>query len=220
MARKALFVHHGVYRSLGFVAERAEERGFDVVPVRSPDGLDPRDFDIAVVLGSDQSVYDESVEWLAGEKAFVDAALDAELPVFGICFGSQLLADRLGGSVGPAARGELGWTTIDSRAPELVDSGPWFEMHGDTLTLPPGATELARNDCGVQAFERGNVLGVQFHPEVNEQHVREWMTEAADFVERAGADPGQVLKETAEVIDDARFRAYRLFDRVWERIGR
>ncbi len=78
MGRKALFVHHGAYRSLGFVAERAEERGFDVVSVPSPEGLDPSEFAIVTVLGSDQAVYDSSVPWLSAEKLFLDAALDQQ----------------------------------------------------------------------------------------------------------------------------------------------
>ncbi len=78
MGRKALFGHHGAYRSLGFVAERAEERGFDVVSVPSPEGLDPTEFAIVTVLGSDQAVYDSSVPWLSAEKLFLDAALDQQ----------------------------------------------------------------------------------------------------------------------------------------------
>jgi hypothetical protein len=61
---------------------------------------------------------------------------------------------------------------------------------------------------------------VQFHPEVTEDEVERWLAEAPEFVDRAGVTPSEVMTATAEVMDGARRRADRLFDRVWERIGR
>jgi GMP synthase-like glutamine amidotransferase len=221
MAGKALFAHHGAYSSLGLIAARAEQRGFEVVPAHSPQpGLDPRDFALVVLLGSESAVYDDGVPWLAPEAAFVDAALSAGVPVFGICFGAQLLSACLGGTVEPAPAAELGWVNVETRAPELIEPGPWFQMHGDTCKLPPGAVELARNDHGLQAFELGAALGVQFHPEVTEDEVERWLAEAPEFVDRAGVTLSEVMTVTAELMDGARRRADRLFDGVWERIGR
>jgi GMP synthase (glutamine-hydrolysing) len=220
MTGKALFVHHGAYSSLGLIAERAEQRGFEVVPAHSPQQeLDPRDFALVVLLGSPSAVYDDRLPWLARELAFVDGALAAGVPVLGICFGAQLLSARLGGIVGPATEPELGWTTVQSGSPELIDPGPWFEMHEDAFTLPPGAVELARNDHGLQAFGHGAAIGVQFHPEVDENEVETWLAGAPEFVDRAGVDPSVVMRETREVMDDARRRAHCLFDRVWRRLG-
>ena len=102
-----------------------------------------------------------------------------------ICFGAQLLAAALGGEVAPAGRTELGWLEVqpvelcldgDGRDQRrmAIEPGPWFQFHGDTFTVPPGATELARSDVGPQAFSAGSALGVQFHPEVTPDIVGRW----------------------------------------------
>lgn len=219
-AGKALFVDHGAYSELGFFAEQAERRGFDVMSVRfARSDVDPRDFALITVLGSPSAAYDETIPWLRPEMTFVRKALHHNVPTVGICFGAQLLSRCMGGHVGPAARPELGWTTIDSGEPDLIHPGPWFEMHGDAFTLPPGAVELARNGGGLQAFARGHALGVQFHPEVTEEHVQRWLAGSPDFVSGAAVDPELILKETRDLIGEARRRAYALFDRIWERIG-
>jgi GMP synthase (glutamine-hydrolysing) len=58
-----------------------------------------------------------------------------------------------------------------------------MQLHSDTFTPPPGATEIARNASGSQAFVAGRVLGVQFHPEITvdsfESWVERWATEGA-----------------------------------------
>jgi hypothetical protein len=95
--------------------------------------------------------------------------------VFGICFGAQALARALGGSVVRAAHPEIGWTSIDSDVPELIEAGPWFQWHSDRFTLPPGAVELARNAVAVQAYRVGRSLGVQFHPEVARAGIARWV---------------------------------------------
>lgn len=215
-----LFVHHGVYSSLGYLAERAAQRGFDVETVDFPtEESDPRTYSLIVVLGTPDAAYDDTLPWLAAEMSFVKSALAEDVPTFGVCFGGQLLARCLGGSVQPSSKPELGWTMVDTRVPDLVDPGPWFEMHGDTITLPADVVELARNDAGVQAFQQGRALGVQFHPEVNAELIAEWLAAAPDFVARVGGDAEAVLADTRTVIPEARMRAHRLFDRVWERIG-
>jgi GMP synthase (glutamine-hydrolysing) len=88
--------------------------------------------------------YDDAVPWITDERAFLRAAIDAEVPVFGICFGSQILAHVLGGHVRPGARPEIGWMEVDTAAPELVAPGPWLVWHFDALVPPPGAREIAR----------------------------------------------------------------------------
>ncbi len=56
-----------------------------------------------------------SVHWLQPEIAWVREAVDRDIPVLGICFGGQLLARALGGSVAPGPKAEIGWTPIHSR---------------------------------------------------------------------------------------------------------
>jgi len=132
-----------------------------------PDGFD---FDAAVVTGSRVSVYwDEP--WIDPLREWVATADDRDLPLLGVCFGHQLVADALGGTVEPMGEYEIGYreVTHDGADPlfdGVDDSFTVFTTHSDAVAeLPPGADLLAENDYGVHAFRRGNAYGVQFHPE-------------------------------------------------------
>ncbi|HTX62578.1 MAG TPA: hypothetical protein VMD28_03000, partial [Acidimicrobiales bacterium] len=76
-----------------------------------PEGTLPdlRGYDHLVVLGSSASVY-ESTDWIADE---IDWLRNVTLPVFGICFGAQLLCACFGGRVEPSPVHELGWVKVD-----------------------------------------------------------------------------------------------------------
>jgi GMP synthase (glutamine-hydrolysing) len=124
-------------------------------------------------MGSKESAYDDAVPWLTRELAFVGSAVQRGLPVLGICFGGQLLARHLGGSVRSAVRGERGFIAVDSDDPELVPCGPWMQFHSDSF-IPPAGTEIARNAAGSQAFVSGKVLGLQFHPEATVDSLGSW----------------------------------------------
>jgi GMP synthase-like glutamine amidotransferase len=165
-------------RNVGTVGPALREQGFEVVvgslvagsaPVPAPDEID-----ILVILGSPEAAYDDAVPWLAGELTYLRRALDAGTPVFGICFGAQLLARALGGTVARAVRPERGFVTLGSADPEIVPAGTWMEFHYDAFTLPPGASPLARSDVGLQAFTLGRHLGVQFHPEITPDVFASW----------------------------------------------
>jgi GMP synthase (glutamine-hydrolysing) len=132
-------------------------------------------------------VYDTGVEWIAPEAAFVDRTIAARVPVLGICFGAQLLAHVLGGSVAPTGHPEQGFTSIDSDDPLLVPTGPWMQMHNDCFTVPPQGRELARNRSGSQAFTAGPNLGVQFHPEITADCFDSWIERWDIATERPSA---------------------------------
>jgi GMP synthase-like glutamine amidotransferase len=163
-------------------------------------------------LGAEGSAYDDTLPWLAAERAALDRALAVGVPILGICFGAQHLARALGGVVAPADRAEVGWLDVETLAPELVPPGPWLQWHRDAFTLPPGAELLARSPVCAQAFRLGPHLGVQFHPEVTPAIALDWGT----------SYPGSVL-EGATTLDavraggeahaaGAQVRAYALFD--------
>ena len=64
--------------------------------------------------------------------------------------------------------------TLDSADPDLLEPGTWMEFHNDVFTLPPGATLLARNEVGLQAFALDRHLAVQFHPEITPEVFAAW----------------------------------------------
>src|SRR5262249_13183500 len=94
-----LVVEHDHGAPTGPLGRWAEASGLPVTTVRlhAGDPLPPAGAcDAAVVLGSEQTAYDDAVPWLAAELAFAARLLAAEVPVLGICFGAQILARVLG----------------------------------------------------------------------------------------------------------------------------
>ncbi|MFC7044199.1 type 1 glutamine amidotransferase [Halobacteriaceae archaeon GCM10025711] len=140
---------------------------FDVTAGDLPATLD---YDAAIVTGSRASVYwDEP--WIQPLKDWVADADDAGLPMLGVCYGHQLLADALGGTVEGMDEYEIGYREVEHAGDPVLFDGvdrrfTAFTTHSDEVTaLPPGAEELARNDYSNHAFRRDHVFGVQFHPE-------------------------------------------------------
>ena len=124
----------------------------------------------AIILsGGPASVYEP------GSPSIDTAIYDLGIPILGICYGAQLLARDLGGTVEATGRGEYGRTTLAvSAADHLLTSWPaevivWMS-HGDAITAgPTGSVALASTpEAPVAAFsdEDRRIFGVQFHPEV------------------------------------------------------
>jgi len=149
---------------------------FDATARDLPEGFA---FDGVVVTGSRSSVY-EDAEWIDATREWVRAAVEEhELPALGVCWGHQLLADALGGTVVDMGEYEIGYREIerveastgDAEDEDPVLSGlpasfTAFTTHSDVVVeLPPGATETARNEYGNHGFRLGDAFGVQFHPE-------------------------------------------------------
>jgi GMP synthase-like glutamine amidotransferase len=165
-----------VQRHPGHLAALLTEAAYETVlvsPMLGEQLPDPAGFDLIVVLGSISSAYDDA-PWILRESELLRAADAAGVPIYGICFGAQLLAHTFGGSVKKGAAPELGVLTIESDVPDLIPAGPWWEAHYDVITPPPGATVLARTSLAVQAFAWKNHVGVQFHPEANADEIRAW----------------------------------------------
>lgn len=131
---------------------------------------------------------DATHPFLARERALVVEALDAGIPVLGICLGGQLLAHVAGGTVtGRSGETERGMCAVDllpAAADDPVLGGlaapVWMvQNHQDSITaLPPGATWLATSTaCAVQAFRVGeSAWGLQFHPEAAADRIATWDT--------------------------------------------
>lgn len=162
----------------------------------------PGDFARVVTLGSEHAADDDAIPWQADEQATLRAADAAGVSILGVCFGAQSLARALGGRVRRAARPELGWVQVGTRAPAVVPDGPWLAWHDDELLPPPGAEVLAANASGVQAYRSGPHAGVQFHPEVTAAIVAAW----------AKGERPELVAETERRMDAVRPRAMALFE--------
>ena len=199
---RSLILQHDADAPAGLLGDWLRERG-EVVVARMDRGErppSPAGFDRVVTLGSEHAADDDAIAWQADERATLAAADAAGVPLLGVCFGAQSLACALGGGVRRAARPELGWVTVGTRAPELVPDGPWLAWHDDEVIAPPGAEVLAANDSGVQAYRCGRHTGVQFHPEVTPAIVAGWKGSPA------------LVAECERRFAEARARAFALFD--------
>ena len=231
---KVLFVQHDHVSPTGPVGERFRERGFEteevlVVPedqFGEPNVTfsfpDLNDYDVIVPLGAPWGAWDDACigNWLTPEIEWIRAAVSSGKPVLGICFGGQLIARAMGGSVAPAPKGEIGWTSIWSERPDLVSNGPWFQFHYDRWQLPPGAVEIARNPVASQAFLINNSLAVQFHPELNAAGLKGWLDWGGDKkVLEDGQDPIVMMRQTEAEEADARARTFALVDAFLDQVS-
>jgi GMP synthase (glutamine-hydrolysing) len=221
-AGRVLVIEHPGIEMPGVIGDRAAQLGFQVVRFaaeRDAPFPDPRGFATVVVLGSVESVFDARVPWIRPEADLVAAAVAGAVPVLGICFGGQLLAQVLGGQVARARRPECGWLTIDTDDPVLVPPGPWLVWHQDAFAVPPGAREIARNEVCAQAFTYGPHLGLQFHPEVTTQIIESWLSET----EARGSGLGQRADAIRHATDHharaSATNACQLFDTFLTRAG-
>jgi GMP synthase (glutamine-hydrolysing) len=217
-----LVIEHPGTEMPGVIGERAAELGFEVVLFTVESGVpfpDPSGFLTVVVLGSVESVFDTRVPWIRPEAALVAAAVAGSVPVLGLCFGGQLLAQVLGGQVARARRPEMGWLTLDTDDPLLLPPGPWLVWHQDAFTVPPGAREIARNEVCPQAFSYGPHLGLQFHPEVTPQIIESWLSESEARGSGLGDRADAMRHATDHHAQASAANARQLFDTFLARAG-
>ncbi len=224
---KALAVLHDHCSAPGLVGDALLAKGWELetvtivgaeqfdepnVDVELPD---VRPYDLIVPFGAPWSVYDVDTigAWVQPELDWLSAALEADTPVLGVCFGGQLLARALGGTVVRGETPEVGWHEVTSGREDLVPSGPWFQWHYDRFTLPPGATSVAHNSNTEQAFVHGRSLGLQFHPELTTDILQGWLAMGGeDKAQALGIDPDDLRDATTRRHDESVTRTRALVD--------
>ena len=232
---RALFIEHDHVSLGGPIWRGFEKFGYEIerfcivpenrfatpnVEVSLPDF---NQYDVIIPMGAPWGAYEDDRigNWLLPELAALKQAHNDGIPIFGICFGGQLMARALGGSVARSAKAELGWYEIESDDKTFIPTGPWFEYHWDRWTLPNGALEIARTEISSQAFVMGRTLGVQFHPEIDPQVLEAWlaMEGGCAEVEAEGVDVAQLRTQTADQKLESDRRAFELVDTYLRRVA-
>ena len=220
---RALILQHEEPTPPGLVTEWLGEHGPSVETFRidiDDREVDPTEYDLIVSLGSEFAAFEDFRPFVLREARLMRRAVDADVPVLGLCFGGQMLARVLGGEVSRGTESEIGWLPVRSKDPELVPEGPWFQWHFDTFTLPPGATLIAESDVAPQAFVAGRSMGLQFHPEVTTEIMDDWVRVYRHELDADGADPDALLEETKRRTPESRRMFWRLLERYLDDVAR
>jgi GMP synthase-like glutamine amidotransferase len=194
---------------------------------------DPREFPAIVVMGGPMGAYDEADHsWLAGEKRLLREAVEADVPVWGVCLGAQLLASALGARVYSGDHPEVGVLPVEltpAAADDPVFAGapssfPSLQWHADTFDLPDGATLLASSPAYPnQAFRVGRSYGLQFHLEVPLELATDWgevPAYAGSLESTLGSGAlGRLLSDVEANVDVTVPLARELFGRWMEQVA-
>lgn len=185
MSKNILVIQNIGCEHLGNLSRLFESDGYNVLLLNSQKDLIPTDlisYSGIIILGGPVSVYD-NYDYLKDQQKLIKKAVDMKIPTLGVCLGSQLIAEAMGGKVYPGNLKEIGWHDI-----EITENGSRdifngiatfknkvFQWHGDTFQLPESAIILAKSDTYIQAFRINTAIGIQFHIEVNESMIEEWI---------------------------------------------
>ncbi|MDQ7041378.1 MAG: type 1 glutamine amidotransferase [Rhodothermus sp.] len=157
--------------------------------------------DAVLIGGASEFSAVERYPWTDKLQDFLQEAAARNMPMFGSCWGHQVLAVTFGGQVqcDPAhaefGTGEVYQTEAGRQDPVFQQLPPRFSVnmgHRDrVVALPPGGIELARNDQPFQAFRLKDrpIYGTQFHSELNARRLRERLTAYRDlYLDVLGAE--------------------------------
>ena len=178
-----------------------------------------------VFMGGPMSVNDD-LAWIPPVLELIRDAVRKDVPLLGHCLGGQLMSKAFGGAVGAAPVKEIGWAEVQVQDNDVARawfgdaaSIPAFHWHGETFTIPPGATRvLSSAHCENQGFAIGKHLGLQCHVEMDEALVESWCRGGAGEIAESAASPG--VQPADEIRRDVEARVARLnaaADRLYAR---
>jgi GMP synthase-like glutamine amidotransferase len=188
-------LQHELFEGLANIKVWAKDRGHSIsrtLLFNNEELPDISDFDWLIIMGGSMNIYEEEkYPWLSEEKNFIAEAIANKKIVLGVCLGSQLIADILGGRVTKNKYKEIGWfpVTLTREATSspifrtLTNKFCAFYWHGDTFKIPPGVARIAESEgCTNQAFEYGRVIGLQFHLEYSIESINLMLQNCGDEI--------------------------------------
>jgi len=215
---RVLAVQHVPNEPMGLIEDILERKSIDFEYLRIYEtnevNFEKLNFTHLIVMGGPMGVYEESnFSFLRQEKAFIRDVVLENLPVLGICLGSQLIASALGKDVYPF-KTEIGWYVVkkeeqDHTTDRLPSEMITFQWHNDTFDLPEGAKLLYSGDVKNQAFRFRNALGLQFHLEVTPPLIENWV-KSEDTL--SNTEKKTIIEKIPENIDFLNDNCERLLD--------
>ncbi len=189
-AKEVLILQHVANEGAGTIRDYLDSQNIPFRFIRLYDNeILPKTMDqvhSAVVMGGPMNVYEEEkFPFLKEENIFIQRLIRENIPMLGVCLGSQLLAKALGAKVIKASAPEIGWGEVRLSAAASQDAlfseikAPvlrFLQWHEDTFDLPNGAVHLASSAIVPnQAFRyKDRFYGFQFHVEVDRSMLADW----------------------------------------------
>ena len=192
----------------GYLGELLANDGFTIHSVNAKhEKLPEKKYSLLVILGAPESA-NEYLPYLQAEQKLIKKTVDDNIPVLGICLGSQLIAKTFGGKVYHGPKKEIGFyhdLKIDTNSKLFSGfTNPFtvFHWHGDTFDLPEGAIRLAHSEnYQNQAFQINSAVGLQFHLEVNAEMINLWLDKTREKLEQIPyIDPQKIRSDIDENI--------------------
>ena len=203
-----LVVQNTRIESSGYLGELLSRDGFDITSINAKHEIIPnKKFSLVVILGAPESAND-NFPYLIEEQELIKNSVNDDIPVLGICLGSQLIAKTFGAKIYSGPKKEIGfYNDLKISSGSTFFSGfqnPFtvFHWHGDTFDLPQGALRLASSEhYPNQAFQYKSAIGLQFHLEVNEEMVNLWLDSTEEKLQKISyINPQEIRSEINENI--------------------
>lgn len=199
-----LVIQNAKYEGLGVLNDLLKKDRFitktifaktEPIPLSNPSAM--------IILGAPESANDD-LQYLKDEMALIRNYAEKNIPILGICLGSQLIAKAFGAKVYQGPKKEIGFyqdVEFDNQKDSnlfrgITSPATVFHWHGDTFDLPKGATRLAHSkQYENQAFRFKSAIAVQFHLEVDEPTIKLWLEKSSKELARTPHIHPDVIKE-------------------------
>ena len=186
-----LLIQNTKIEGSGHLGELLKNDGFEITSVNAKHESHPKtDFSMVVILGAPESANDD-LPYLIEEQKLIKHSVEKNIPVLGICLGSQLIAKTFGASVYRGPKIEIGFyhdlkiVNNSELFSGMTDPFTVFHWHGDTFDLPMDAIRLTSSEYYPnQAFRYKSAIGLQFHLEVNEEMVNLWLDNTEEKLQK------------------------------------